>query len=276
MINDGSTDGSGQICDKYVNTDSRYRVIHKHNEGLSAARNDGINAARADYIMFVDSDDWVEPGFCLEPYQIAKKYNADIVAFMCARYGKKRRKRNTVCTIEGVVSKEDALTKYWCDVTVNVWNKLYKRSVFNGIQYPIGYYCEDIAITHLLIYASKIIYVLDKLLYHHREYRVGSITNQRSKVFVEDSFYFNFKRIEDLKRWGLAYKSEEKRIALSYLIIVGVNSDLSNYCEMTVRNMDSHLDRTVGWKYRFMLMLYRLFPKAFNYISRISGKRNLT
>ena len=81
LIDDGSSDGSSGVCDTYVKKDSRFRVIHKQNEGLSAARNEGLNAALADYIMFVDRDDWVEPEFCEAPYHVAKKNRSGISGF---------------------------------------------------------------------------------------------------------------------------------------------------------------------------------------------------
>ena len=81
LIDDGSTDGSSDICDAFAKVDSRFRVIHKQNDGLSAARNDGLNVAQADYIMFVDGDDWVEPEFCEAPYLVAKETGTEVVVF---------------------------------------------------------------------------------------------------------------------------------------------------------------------------------------------------
>ena len=81
LVDDGSTDGSGEICDRFATTDERIHVIHKPNEGLSCARNIGISASTAPYIMFADSDDWVEPDFCQSPYRAAVDNNADLVLF---------------------------------------------------------------------------------------------------------------------------------------------------------------------------------------------------
>ena len=79
LIDDGSTDNSGAIADQYK--DPSYRVFHTENHGLSAARNFGIEQARGEWLMFVDSDDWVEPGFCGIPYQAALHYDADLIIF---------------------------------------------------------------------------------------------------------------------------------------------------------------------------------------------------
>lgn len=79
LVDDGSPDDCGKICDGYAATDSRIKVIHKENGGVSAARNDGLSIATGEYVIFVDSDDWVEPDACEVMYQSAKNNNADIV-----------------------------------------------------------------------------------------------------------------------------------------------------------------------------------------------------
>lgn len=79
LVDDGSTDNSGKICDEYLLRDSRIKVIHKNNGGLSSARNEGINISSGEYIGFVDSDDWVEPNMYEEMYKKILYSNADIV-----------------------------------------------------------------------------------------------------------------------------------------------------------------------------------------------------
>ena len=76
LIDDGSTDGSGDLCDHYARKDSRIQVIHQENGGLGAARNEGIRRARGEYLSFVDSDDWVSPAMIQELYQALKKQEA--------------------------------------------------------------------------------------------------------------------------------------------------------------------------------------------------------
>ena len=84
LVDDGSTDGSGLICDKAAKEDDRIRVIHRTNGGLSAARNSGIEEANGEYICFIDSDDWVDESFVERLYQLAEKDNADVAA--CGYY----------------------------------------------------------------------------------------------------------------------------------------------------------------------------------------------
>ncbi len=81
IIDDGSPDRCGQICDAYAARDDQFRVVHQENRGLSAARNVGIEMAQADYLMFVDSDDWVHPDYCRLPYEAAVEHGVELVIF---------------------------------------------------------------------------------------------------------------------------------------------------------------------------------------------------
>ena len=120
LIDDGSTDGSSEICDQYAAVDPRVRVLHKENEGLSAARNDGIQMARADYIMFVDGDDWVEPEFCELPYRAAVGNNVDAVSFLHVTVSENGVKEKCSFRGEGLVKKGDLTTLKL--VSVNSWS----------------------------------------------------------------------------------------------------------------------------------------------------------
>ncbi len=110
LVDDGSTDGSGDICDKYASADNRIIVIHKQNEGLSSARNDGIEASRSPFVMFIDSDDWVEPNFCELPYNMAEKEKADVVLFTFNRiFDNTNAIRADVDLKTGRLSEEEAM-----------------------------------------------------------------------------------------------------------------------------------------------------------------------
>lgn len=84
LIDDGSTDGSGRICDACAAKDARIRVIHQENQGVSRARNQGIEHAAGEYILLVDSDDWAEPTLCEQLYMAAEAHHADLC--ICANY----------------------------------------------------------------------------------------------------------------------------------------------------------------------------------------------
>lgn len=275
LIDDGSTDGSGYICDRYVEEDPSFKVIHKTNEGLSAARNDGLRIAVADYIMFVDSDDWVDSSFCKSPFFVAIENNAELVAFLYTKHGKRFSRRQASFPKEGLTSKQEMLTSLWQITEGFAWNKLYHRKLFDQeeLRYPKGYLCEDLAVTHRIIHNANNIYVLNEFLYHYRSCRPGSITNNRSAKLLHDSLQFHFKRIEDLKQWGYEYETELERVALLYLVIMGRDNKLSYKCDAIIRESNSFSDTTISLKWRLMFRLYRFWPKLFDFVSISMGKR---
>lgn len=128
LVDDGSTDSSGEIAESY--DDKRFRVFHTHNCGLSGARNFGISQSRGEWLMFVDADDWVAPKFCNIPYQAALENDADLVIFQAyeVREITHWKSRKTL-PLEGIVDPETA-TKYG---ETTAWNKLYKRELFRKI-----------------------------------------------------------------------------------------------------------------------------------------------
>ena len=185
-IDDGSSDGSGNIADEYKG-DSRFRIIHTENCGLSKARNRGIDEAKSPWLMFVDSDDWVDKKFCELPFKAALKNDADLVIFgfytaIGTRIKKGKHHR------PGIIDQVEAVDK---GGTV-VWNKLYKKELFDEIRYPEGFVYEDIGTTHKLIYrAIRIVRIGDELYYHR--YRNGSIShsvlNEKERLVMSKNRY---------------------------------------------------------------------------------------
>lgn len=273
IIDDGSTDSSGRICDAFAANDSRIRVIHKKNEGLAAARNDGIALARAEYIMFVDSDDWVEPGFCELPYHIAEENDVDLVAFGIRKINKRGKPaRQNKFPTEGIISKEDALMNYWRLVDVVVWNKLYRREIFEGILFPVGHLSEDTAVTHRLIQKSDTIFLLDRELYNYREQRPGSITEVKSRRLLDDATRYDLQRLNDLRTWGYDCSEAEQRLALSYLARNGRHHEQSPAFEKLLREC-RHFTKNTSWRQKVMFRVYRISPVIFDWISVLTGRR---
>ncbi len=149
LIDDGSTDRSGEIADQYSGT--RFRVFHTANRGLSAARNYGIERSHGEWLMFVDSDDRVEPTYCEIPYKAAVSNDADLVIFQACgmKNGKVRKGKNAALT--GIVNTEDALKN--CGTAA--WNKLYKRTLFDVIRFPEDMAFEDLAVTHKIVLQAR-------------------------------------------------------------------------------------------------------------------------
>ena len=173
LVDDGSKDNSGQICDIYSAKDKRVKVIHKQNGGLSSAKNIGLDECNGKYIAFVDSDDYVDSLFIEELYKDIINTGSDIS--LCNYY------KNDCAQIESpfILSenfKYNELFNTYSVHTVVSWNKLYKSFIFNELRFPLKNHEDTYLITDILKIADKISYRLDKCLYHYI-FRKNSISN---------------------------------------------------------------------------------------------------
>ena len=181
LVDDGSPDNCGAICDEYARKDSRIRVIHKPNGGLSDARNAGMDLMTGSLVAFVDSDDWIEPQMYQRLYELMTQYDADMafggVADDVVRDGVVQ----TVKTSEyGVVpyaeGKEHAMRRYFHSSWA-AWDKLYRAELFDGIRYPVGEINEDEAIVlHLLDRCRQVCYTTEVFYHYIRRVDGTSIT----------------------------------------------------------------------------------------------------
>lgn len=160
LIDDGSTDGCYDICEKYQSKDQRFKVIHKKNGGVSSARNCGIRAMTGKYMTFIDPDDMVAPDYVETLYRSIKENNSEIsicgvkTVFsedLCVTDAKDR--RSEVFTAERAIEK----MLYQDEIDVNAWGKMYLSSLFDGIEYPTGKINEDTAITYKVFAKAHII-----------------------------------------------------------------------------------------------------------------------
>lgn len=272
LVDDGSTDGSEDICDAFAACYEHIRVIHKKNEGLASARNDGIIASHADYIMFVDSDDRVHPDYCKHPYEAAMRYNADIVLFgyLSEQDGLIEYQR---FDYEGNVSRKSAMV-ILDDYAVGpmAWNKLYKKVLFKNIRYPDGHLHEDEGTTYKLIHNAKAIYCLPEYLYYYKRKRPGSITRRKSRDRLEEQYDMMLQRAKDLIEWGYDYSNRGFQLYMAYLIVIGSEGQHA-------KEWDDFFQKAVAdstgftLKNRILLVLYRYSPNCFDLLCRLTGKR---
>ena len=164
IVDDGSTDNSGKICDEYSKKDSRIKVIHKKNGGISDVRNVGIANATGDYIGFVDSDDYIAEDMFETLCNLMEENSADIsiVSFYEMYNGKLIGVRDDKSLTK--MNKEQALKELLIDTNIQsyMWNKLFKRELFENLKFPEEKKFENIA-TVLLIFerANKVILLQD-------------------------------------------------------------------------------------------------------------------
>lgn len=194
VIDDGSTDGSGEMCDEYAEKDRRIRVVHQENKGLSAARNAGLDRMTGEAVAFLDSDDAFDPSFVERMLAAMIRENADQV--IC-RYSvhhtsgtlRNQEKESILPLIQpGVYGRAGVLQALFeGTINVSVWGKLYKREIWNGFRFRAGHVYEDNEASYKAGNQCERAYVLDDLLYLYRK-RPGSITNTATLQNVNDRF----------------------------------------------------------------------------------------
>lgn len=180
LVDDGSPDNCGAVCDEYAASDSRIKVIHKENGGVSSARNAGLAAATGEWIGWVDADDWIEPdmyGYMLDK---VREYSADIA--VCSRFEQYRGQcvfrgwereqgLDTECALE-LLLKNDAMQNF-------LWDKLWRRELFDGVVFPEGRTFEDIAVMHRLFMRARRVACLPEAKYFYLQHS-GSIVDNKS------------------------------------------------------------------------------------------------
>lgn len=183
LVDDGSTDGSSAICDEYMK-DSRARVIHQDNQGLSAARNAGLDTMRGEYVMFVDSDDYVSPGYVQKPMEIIESFpEGDIVCF--PHYedvkGKLRLQREDCYDgkFQTVLEIQKAYLRGKIEVTA--WAKLYRSTLWKTHRFPVGKCSEDMFILPYVFLEAQHILFLDEPLYYWNRGNASSLTRTAEK-----------------------------------------------------------------------------------------------
>ncbi len=213
LIDDGSPDNCGAICDNYARKDQRIKVIHQENQGLSGARNSGLDIATGAYMTFIDSDDAVTDAYLEKLFELIQKENADIVA--CQRFEfedganiDSYLHNNESRTLYKVLSNKEACIDLYTggsDFSVNAWAKLFKREVIGSRRFPINRLHEDQAFMPIICYDAKKIVSLSSKMYCYRD-RYDSITRER----------FSLKRYDDL--WAIEkcihYFEERKEDAI--------------------------------------------------------------
>lgn len=219
LIDDGSTDSSGQICDRYSREDMRVLVVHQPNGGLSVARNTGLKIAKGQYVAFVDSDDYIPSTMLSDLLFAAQKTGADMVK---GNYQKvysdiaipKQYDENI-----SILTSEMAIENFLCEPSAEdkkmgtvVWNGLYRKSLFETISFPDGLIYEDGYVTPKLLLKSTVIAHLNKVVYFYRqnpngimssgltELALRSIDDQKENHYLITSSFPQFARIT-CKRW---------------------------------------------------------------------------
>ena len=283
LVDDASPDRCGAICEEYAARDARIRVVHHpENRGLSAARNTGITNATSEYLMFVDSDDFVDQDFCKLPYEYAVRYQADLVMFDYKKVDQKvvggTLYKNIGSSIaSGYKTQVAALDLLHNKVEQYAWNKLYSRHLFANVTFPEGYLFEDMGTTYKTILNATRIYYLNRVLYFHC-FRTGSISMSKSKKAFTDLHELYLQQYRDLAAWGYpAEKLDEllKNIALTYCVRKrndASDPDYKAYAELL--RSSKQIPAGFTWERKILYVLFRNCPPLFEWVCNKWGKKH--
>lgn len=232
LINDGSTDNSGKICDEYAKIDKRIKVIHKSNGGLSDARNVGIDVANGQFITFCDSDDYLKESYIEYLYELIKKDKCKMS--ICSYCILTENEKMIDCGKgynEGILTTEQALSRMLCDegFSVSACAKLYAKELFDDVRYPVGKLCEDNGTTYKLIKKCKLISYgnISQYIYIKRS---GSIMNSKFNMKKLDLLELtNEMANELLEEYPNIKDAIERRVIYAKLSIIrqAINDDTS-------------------------------------------------
>ncbi|MBR3819604.1 MAG: glycosyltransferase family 2 protein [Clostridia bacterium] len=223
LIDDGSPDDCGEICDRYQNADNKVHVIHQENQGLAEARNVGIEWALKNsdskWITFIDSDDWIHQDYLKLLYETAIKYSVDLSICNCIKTPELNIEEPEVNGNTKIFAPED----FWCFRQYGgAWAKLYKKSHFENIRYPKGLLYEDIFVTYRLIFMqSKVAYIETPLYFYFL--RDDSITKSQWNPRVLAQFDGMKQQLEFFKKNN--YKRAYEITARNYLLHIKNNTE---------------------------------------------------
>ena len=183
LVDDGSKDESGKICDEYAVLDKRIKVIHKENQGVSIARNTGIKEAQGDYIGFIDSDDWIDNDMYEKMYSKALEFNADIIVCDARTvYDNKEEELDTISSLpeSTLLKKNDISPKILKEIAGSVWRCIYRRDVIisNEILFPEGMPLSEDRVFNILAMGCSNSMFYIKESFYNRYIREGSAVNR--------------------------------------------------------------------------------------------------
>ncbi|MDY2860671.1 MAG: glycosyltransferase family 2 protein [Candidatus Cryptobacteroides sp.] len=215
LVDDGSPDNCGRICDDYAKRDNRIKVVHKVNGGISSARNAGLEVTKGEWIMHVDGDDWIEPDMIESLIQAAQVTGADLVFGDFMKYG----------PFAGYfklptwsIDKRESMSNYIAYMMTTIWGSIAKRSLYadHSLKSPEGIsYCEDFHLIVRLCHFAKKVVNVHRPFYHYR-YRPTSIMSNLNKKTEADEQWVYQDTIRFFKEQGVY---EDYRKVMSWRVL---------------------------------------------------------
>lgn len=288
LVDDGSPDMCGTICDEYMEKDERISVIHKENGGLSDARNEGIKHSHGEYVFFVDSDDWIDPDYCSAAIFDLEDHNADVVVFGYNKVNEDGQLVDMCYSLSPQIMTKDKAIQGLIEGTIDnyAWNKVYRRRVFDGIEYPKGMLWEDIGTTYRVFDKCEYIYISNRVTYNYLV-RNSSITATHSfkadiDIFIQRKQQYDFlaKKYSELAPMALPTLADSAIQAYIHIPEEQKYSDLLEQVVLFLKNNKKDILALGKSKGRAKLIgfytnhrVFRLFAKLFLKIKGDKSRR---
>ncbi|HHX70059.1 MAG TPA: glycosyltransferase [Gallicola sp.] len=268
LIDDGSTDGSSEICDTYASSYKHISVIHKENEGLSEARNTGVRVASGDYILFVDSDDYIDENTCLYFHSKLGNRDADIIVgnMRVVNNSEVRHMNHTIQDSEKTWLGLEYLKSELKNKTMHMAAVLclYKRKflIENDLFFEYGILHEDEEFTPRVFLKAKEVIATDIVFYNHM-IREGSITTQKNLKRNAKSISIICNKLErfleDVRDEELKYLVHEHLIDISFKVLI--DGKLIGKKDKDLINIKFVKKNVVSLKNKFRLFLFNISPR---------------
>lgn len=273
LVDDGSPDNCPAMCDTWAKKDSRIKVIHKKNGGLSDARNAGLAAATGDLIGFIDSDDWIEADFFSSLFNAMESTSAEVAECATAYTAE----NGMVIRVRGeaspsIISRIDALRRLVLEdgVYQTVWNKLYQRRIIEGIPFVVGKCNEDEFWTYQVLDRIQNLATVETPLYHYLQ-RNTSIIGVGYNIRRLDGLEARFRRMQYLQKYEELATLTRQQFVLDCMwhlqcALRCLNSQEQKVSKCMILSFQaktpkvSRRDLTVGRKTKIWYFLFRLMP----------------
>ncbi len=298
VVNDGSDDNSMDVVEKFSTIDNRFVVVNQKNLGLSLARNCGLDIATGDYVLFVDSDDWLDPEACERLLDVALETNADVVVFglmlVAPNWVIERKQFKFESSLSG---EEYLLAAMQSDgFTPTACNKFYKKDVVSGVRFPPGLRYEDIYFTAAVLASSATVFIEGGVFYYYQKFREHSITSlvgvenyndlkmiyyelekylrHNGKSKVSENVYFKLDKFERFNKEIVFKLLDGTRITDKNNFINEIKND-KTYCEMSKFYKEhgrSFLHKCVSGLFLAkpkLLIIFKILFKAKDYFRRV-------
>lgn len=283
LVDDGSPDKCPLICDEYAQKDSRIKVIHKENGGLSSARNAGLDIATGDYIAFVDSDDWLELDMYETLYNLINNYNVDIAVCDIVKFS------NDVNVKDGddgedvlvITSPKDAFMHQFYEkpcIRFEVWNKLFRREIVSDIRFKEGQIYEDIYFDKCVFQRINRIAYIPKYKYCYRINRPGGTNSffKRNRFALFDELdgcieLFDKNEWKDLSNIYKEYAYGTCLVFYQAVLEIDNNTDFKNKLKEKMSYYYNKIDNK-SLKTRLQHLFFTLSPMLYLKISNAKNK----